>query len=95
MSNTTRAHLVSGGCQPGAPAGHVMDYARYRLLELLQGEPAATAFQPLANECVLDVIGKGPRHVGEQKPATGQPPFDVLEVMLTPENAVRLWQLYE
>jgi type 1 glutamine amidotransferase len=30
-----RAHLITGGFPPGSPAGHDMDYARLRLLELL------------------------------------------------------------
>jgi hypothetical protein len=33
---TVRTHLVAGGFPPGSPAGHDMDYARLRLLELLE-----------------------------------------------------------
>ncbi|HKU23905.1 MAG TPA: ThuA domain-containing protein [Candidatus Sulfotelmatobacter sp.] len=32
-----QVHLIVGGYPPGASAGHDMDYARYRLLGLLQG----------------------------------------------------------
>jgi len=31
-----RVHLITGGFPPGSPAGHDMDYARLRLLQLLQ-----------------------------------------------------------
>lgn len=31
-----RVHLITGGFPPGSPAGHDMDYARLRLLHLLQ-----------------------------------------------------------
>ena len=37
-----RVHLVAGGFPPGSPAGHDMDFARLRLLELL-AESAAVA----------------------------------------------------
>ncbi|MBV8454283.1 MAG: hypothetical protein JOZ29_18715, partial [Deltaproteobacteria bacterium] len=37
MSNAPgQVHLIAGGYPPGAPAGHDMDYARVRLLNLLQ-----------------------------------------------------------
>jgi len=36
MSKTIRAHLIARGFPPGSPAGHDMDYARLRLLTLLQ-----------------------------------------------------------
>jgi type 1 glutamine amidotransferase len=36
MSNANRVHLIVGGYPPGASAGHDMDYARVRLLNLLQ-----------------------------------------------------------
>jgi uncharacterized protein len=36
MTSVPRAHLITGGYPPGAPAGHDMDYARLRLLELLR-----------------------------------------------------------
>jgi uncharacterized protein len=37
MSNrVSRVHLIVGGYPPGAPAGHDMDYARMRLLSMLQ-----------------------------------------------------------
>jgi hypothetical protein len=42
MMNTpkpTRVHLITGGFPPGSPAGHDMDYARLRLLQLLQDRP--------------------------------------------------------
>jgi uncharacterized protein len=38
-----RVHTIVGGFPPGSPAGHDMDYARRRLLELLQSYPQATA----------------------------------------------------
>ena len=31
-----RVHVIAGGFPPGALAGHDMDYARLRLLELLE-----------------------------------------------------------
>ena len=34
-----RVHVITGGFPPGLPAGHDMDYARLRLLQLLQDEP--------------------------------------------------------
>lgn len=34
-----RVHLITGGFPPGSPAGHDMDYARLRLLQLLQEHP--------------------------------------------------------
>jgi uncharacterized protein len=44
MSNLAgRVHLIVGGYPPGASAGHDMDYARYRLLGLLQGSSNARA----------------------------------------------------
>ena len=39
----TRVHLIVGGYPPGTSAGHDMDYARYRLLGLLQGSSHAHA----------------------------------------------------
>ena len=39
----TRVHVIVGGFPPGSAAGHDMDYARIRLLELLQSIPQATA----------------------------------------------------
>lgn len=38
-SQTVRVHLIVGGFPPGKPAGHDMDYARVRILELLQEIP--------------------------------------------------------
>ncbi|HUY28709.1 MAG TPA: ThuA domain-containing protein [Candidatus Binataceae bacterium] len=38
-SKSVRAHLITGGFPPGSPAGHDMDYARLRLLGLLQENP--------------------------------------------------------
>jgi len=34
-----RVHLITGGFPPGAAAGHDMDYARLRILQLLQENP--------------------------------------------------------
>jgi type 1 glutamine amidotransferase len=34
--NPVRVHVIIGGFPPGAPAGHDMDYARLRILQLLQ-----------------------------------------------------------
>jgi uncharacterized protein len=34
-----RVHLIAGGFPPGSPAGHDMDYARLRLLQLLHEHP--------------------------------------------------------
>lgn len=34
-----RVHLITGGFPPGSPAGHDMDYARLRLLQLLREHP--------------------------------------------------------
>ena len=33
-----RVHLIVGGFPPGSPAGHDMDYARLRILQLLLHE---------------------------------------------------------
>jgi hypothetical protein len=33
---SAQVHLIVGGFPPGASAGHDMDYARLRLLEMLQ-----------------------------------------------------------
>jgi uncharacterized protein len=44
----TRVHLITGGFPPGAPAGHDMDYARLRLLQLLHEEPEV--FATVAND---------------------------------------------
>ena len=38
MTTSRRAHLITGGFPPGAPAGHDMNYARLRLLEKLGTE---------------------------------------------------------
>jgi len=35
----TRTHVITGGFPPGSPAGHDMDYARLRLLQLLHEHP--------------------------------------------------------
>ena len=44
MSNVLRqVHLIAGGYPPGTSAGHDMDYARVRLLNLLQDAAAARA----------------------------------------------------
>lgn len=44
MSNTpSQVHLITGGYPPGASAGHDMDYARVRLLNLLQDAAQARA----------------------------------------------------
>jgi uncharacterized protein len=34
-----RVHVIVGGYPPGSPAGHDMDYARLRILQLLQERP--------------------------------------------------------
>jgi type 1 glutamine amidotransferase len=34
-----RVHVIAGGYPPGSPAGHDMDYARLRLLQLLHERP--------------------------------------------------------
>ena len=36
----TRAHVITGGFPPGQPAGHDIDFARMRLLEILEAEEA-------------------------------------------------------
>jgi type 1 glutamine amidotransferase len=36
---TTRVHLIAGGFPPGSPAGHDMNYARLRLLEMVAENP--------------------------------------------------------
>jgi hypothetical protein len=38
--STSRTHLVVGGFPPGASAAHDMDYARLRLLHLLEETPS-------------------------------------------------------
>lgn len=38
-----RVHVVTGGFPPGSAAGHDMDYARLRILQLLQETPGLTA----------------------------------------------------
>jgi type 1 glutamine amidotransferase len=38
-----RVHVIVGGFPPGAPAGHDMDYARLRILGLLQENPRVRA----------------------------------------------------
>jgi uncharacterized protein len=38
-----RVHLITGGFPPGAAAGHDMDYARLRILQLLQENPHVLA----------------------------------------------------
>lgn len=35
----SRVHVITGGFPPGSPAGHDMDYARLRILQLLQEDP--------------------------------------------------------
>jgi type 1 glutamine amidotransferase len=37
--NPCRVHVITGGFPPGSPAGHDMDYARLRILQLLQEYP--------------------------------------------------------
>ncbi|MEE9281379.1 MAG: hypothetical protein V3V67_14495, partial [Myxococcota bacterium] len=41
MSNPdpVRVHVIAGGFPPGSPAAHDMDYARIRILQLLQERP--------------------------------------------------------
>ena len=45
MSNSqpVRAHAITGGFPVGSPAGHDMDYARLRILQLLHEQPNVTA----------------------------------------------------
>ena len=45
MSNSqpVRVHVISGGFPVGSPAGHDMDYARLRLLQLLHERPNVAA----------------------------------------------------
>ena len=38
-SQSVRVHLIAGGFPVGSPAGHDMDYARLRILQLLQENP--------------------------------------------------------
>lgn len=38
-SNPVRVHVIAGGFPVGSPAGHDMDYARLRILQLLQENP--------------------------------------------------------
>ena len=44
-SNITRVHLITGGFPPGSPAGHDMDYARLRLLQLLKEFPHMRSYR--------------------------------------------------
>jgi type 1 glutamine amidotransferase len=39
QAKLTRVHLITGGFPPGSAAGHDMDYARLRILQLLQEQP--------------------------------------------------------
>lgn len=63
-----QAHLITGGFPPGSPAGHDHDYARRRLLELLEraGVPVSTAIdftdvaQALPNSKLLVTYVAGP-----------------------------------
>ncbi|MBI3799688.1 MAG: ThuA domain-containing protein [Deltaproteobacteria bacterium] len=43
QSKPIRVHLITGGFPPGAAAGHDMDYARLRILQLLQEHPQVLA----------------------------------------------------
>lgn len=43
QTNLTRAHVITGGFPPGSAAGHDMDYARVRILSLLQEGPSVLA----------------------------------------------------
>jgi uncharacterized protein len=43
QSQSVRVHVIVGGFPPGAPAGHDMDYARLRILGLLQESPRVQA----------------------------------------------------
>jgi uncharacterized protein len=45
----SQVHLIVGGYPPGASAGHDMDYARVRLLNLLQGSSHATVSNDFAD----------------------------------------------
>ena len=46
-----RVHVITGGFPPGAAAGHDMDYARLRLLELVYEQPHVRA--TVANDLSL------------------------------------------
>lgn len=43
MTDSTHVHLVTGGFPVGSPAGHDMDYARLRILQILSEMPGVTA----------------------------------------------------
>lgn len=43
MTDPTRVHLVTGGFPVGSSAGHDMDYARLRILQILSEMPGVTA----------------------------------------------------
>jgi type 1 glutamine amidotransferase len=40
---SVRVHVITGGFPPGSPAGHDMDYARLRILQLLHEHPHVLA----------------------------------------------------
>jgi hypothetical protein len=77
----SKAHLITGGFPPGAAAGHDMDYARLRLLQLLHEHPqvittVANDFTDLAKwlpGCqLLLTYGAGPYPDEEQNQALQQ-----------------------
>jgi len=77
-SSTTRAHLITGGFPPGSPAGHDMDYARRRLLDLLGEVPAVATTTAndfadldrwLPDAAFLVTYVAGPFPTGEQNAA--------------------------
>jgi hypothetical protein len=43
MSQAVRVHVVAGGFPPGSVAGHDMDFARMRILEMLEENQQAHA----------------------------------------------------
>ena len=49
-SKPTRVHFIAGGFPPGSPAGHDMDYARMRILQMLRENPRMIA--TVANDFV-------------------------------------------
>ena len=69
-----RAHVICGGFPPGQPAGHDHDYARLRLLNLLdeQGIPASTANDYVDVERWLPISRLLITYVAGPYPATDQ-----------------------
>ncbi len=80
-AQSTRVHLITGGYPAGSPAGHDMDYARLRLLQLLGETPNLTTtvgndFSDLAKwlpscQLVITYVA-GPHLNDEQSPIMQQ-----------------------